>query len=71
MVPFAVKIDDTVHVFDPSQIRWFEYNDKYKDLTVYYNSGAMEIIKNKHSRKIFNDLQLHFNVVNVRDYDID
>jgi len=70
MPSFAIKHGDTVYVVDPTQVRWFEYNERYSDLTLFYNNGAMEVIRNKHAKKIFNDLQLQFNVLNVKDYDL-
>ena len=68
--PFAINDGNTVYVVDPSQVRWFEYNERYSDLTIFYMNGAMEVIRTRHAKKIFNDLQLQFNVLNVKDYDL-
>lgn len=70
MPPFAIKNGDTIFVVDPSQIRWFEFNDRFGDVTLFYHNGAMEVIRTRHAKQIFNDLQLQFNVLNVKDYDI-
>jgi hypothetical protein len=70
MPPFAIKNGDTIFIVDPSQIRWFEHNDRFNDLTLFYHNGAMEVIRSRHAKQIFNDLQLQFNVLNVKDYDI-
>lgn len=63
MTVVAIRIDDTVHVLDPAQIRWFEYNDKHNDLTIFYHHGGMETLRSPNIRKIFNDLLLNFNVL--------
>jgi hypothetical protein len=68
--PFAINDGNTVYVVDPSQVRWFEYNERYSDLTIFYMNGAMEVIRTRHAKKIFNDLQLQFNVLKVKDYDL-
>jgi hypothetical protein len=68
MVAFAIRDGNTVYIVDPSQIRWFEYNERYNDLTMFYHNGSMEVIRHTHSKKIFNDLQLQFNLLDVRDY---
>jgi hypothetical protein len=69
MPPFAFKIGTTVYVVDPSQVRWFEYNEQYSDLSLFYHNGAMEVIRHPKARRIYNDLQLQFNLIEVRDYD--
>ena len=68
--PFAINDGNTVYVVDPSQVRWFEYNERYSDLTIFYMNGAMEVIRTRHAKKIFNDLQLQFNVLKFKDYDL-
>jgi len=65
MPSFAIKDGSTVYIVDPTQIRWFEYNDRYNDLTLFYNNGAMEVIRGRHVKQAFNDLQLQFNILNV------
>jgi hypothetical protein len=70
MPPFAIKNGDTIYIVDPSQLRWFEYNDVHSDVTLFYHNGSMEVIRTRHAKSIFNDLQLQFNVLNVKDYDL-
>jgi len=59
----AIKIDRTVYVIDPTQIRWFEYNERYSDLTLFYHNGALETI-----RHLYHDLRLQFNILDVKEY---
>ena len=68
MTPFAIKDGTTVYIIDPSQIRWFEYNEDHGDLTLYYHSGAMECIKSRKIRHVYRDLMLQFNVLDVDKY---
>jgi len=63
MTVVAIRIDDTVHLLDPAQVRWFEYNDKHNDLTIFYHHGGMETLRSPNIGKIFNDLLLNFNVL--------
>jgi hypothetical protein len=63
MTIVAIRVDDTVHVLDPSQVRWFEYHDRHKDLTIFYHHGGMETIRGSNMKKIFNDLLMYFNVL--------
>lgn len=67
MTTFALKVNQTVYVVDPTQIRWFEYNDRHKDLTLFYHNGAMETIKHRKARVLFNELKLQFNIIDVDD----
>lgn len=69
-MPSAIRQDDTVYIIDPSQVRWFEYDDRRDDLTIFYHNGQMETIRHRNIKNIFNDLLLTFNVldVNSRDY---
>ena len=68
MAPFAIKNGDTIYVVDPTQLRWFEYNDIHSDVTLFFHTGSMEVIKHRNARRIFEDLQLQFNVLDVRNY---
>jgi hypothetical protein len=68
MTPFAIKDEDTVIIVDPSQVRWFEYNDDHGDLTLYYHNGSMETIKHKKIRHVYKDLLLQFNVLDLDKY---
>jgi hypothetical protein len=68
MTPFAIKDGSTVYIVDPSQIRWFEYNENHKDLTLYYHNGSMEVIKHEKIRHVYNDLMLQFNVLDINKY---
>ena len=68
MAPFAIKNGDTIYVVDPTQLRWFEYNDIHSDVTLFFHNGSMEVIKHRNARRIFEDLQLQFNVLDVRNY---
>lgn len=65
----AIKCNDTVYVLDG--VRWFEYNDRHRDLTLFYNDGTMETIRHRNARKIYNDLLLKYSVIDTdaRDYD--
>lgn len=69
MVPTAIKVNDTVYVIDPSQIRWIEYNDRFKDLTIYYHNGTKETIRHRNIRHVYNDLLLSLNVLDVNSPD--
>jgi len=64
----AIKIDRTVYVIDPTQIRWFEYNERYSDLTLFYHNGALETIRHEKARHLYNDLMLQFNILDVKEY---
>ncbi len=64
----AIKVRNTIYVVDPSQIRWFEYNDRHGDLTLFYHNGAMETIKHRKARILFNELKLQFNILDTDDY---
>lgn len=64
----AIKKNDTVYVIDPTQIRWFEYSERYSDLTLFYHNGAMETIRHPRAHVLFRELQLQFNVIDVNDY---
>ena len=64
----AIKKNDTVYVIDPTQIRWFEYSERYSDLTLFYHNGAMETIRHPRAKVLFRELQLQFNVIDVDDY---
>ena len=68
MPSHAIKCDDTVYVLDG--LRWFEYNDRHRDLTLYYMDGSMETIRHRNARRIYNDLVLKYNVLDVdaREY---
>jgi hypothetical protein len=68
MTTFAIKKNDTVYVIDPAQIRWFEYSERYSDLTLFYHNGAMETIRSPRAHTLFRELQLQFNVLDVDDY---
>jgi hypothetical protein len=69
MVPIAIKVNDTVYVIDPCQVRWMEYHDRYKDLTIYYQNGNKETIRHRNIRKVYNDLLLSLNVLDVNSSD--
>ena len=64
----AIKRGDTVFIVDPNQIRWFEYSERYSDLTLFYHNGAMETIRHPRAKVLFRELQLQFNVIDVDDY---
>jgi len=68
MHPFAIKIDKTVYVVDPTQIRWMEYSERYQDLTLFYMNGGMETLNHPNIRKVYQDLLLQFNVLDVNKY---
>jgi hypothetical protein len=68
MPPFAIKDEHTVYIIDPSQIRWLEYSERHGDLTLYYMNGAMEVIKHRNARKVYEDLLLQFNVLDLARY---
>ena len=68
MTPFAVKDGSTIYIVDPSQIRWFEYNENHKDLTLYYHNGSMEVIRHEKIRHVYNDMLLQFNILDVNKY---
>ena len=68
MTPFAIKDGSTVYIVDPSQVRWFEYNEVQGDLTLYYHNGAMEVIRHQKIRHVYKDLMLQFNVLDVDKY---
>jgi hypothetical protein len=68
MTPFAIKDGQTVYIVDPSQIRWFEYNETHRDLTLYYHGGGMEVIRHEKIRHVYNDLMLQFNILDVNKY---
>jgi hypothetical protein len=68
MVAFAIKRGDTVFVIDTTQVRWFEYCDRHDDLTIFYHNGSMETIRDKNIHKVYQDLMLQFNVLDVDKY---
>ena len=68
MPPFAIKNGKTIYVVDPSQIRWMEYSSRYHDLTIFYMNGGMETLKHPNIFKVYNDLLLQFNVLDVDRY---
>jgi hypothetical protein len=68
MPPFAIKNRNTVFVVDPSQIRWLEYSERHGDLTLYYMNGSMECIKHHNAYKVYKDLMLQFNVLDLDHY---
>lgn len=69
-MPSVIRDGDTVYVIDSTQVRWFEYDDRRDDLTIYYHNGQMETIRHRNIKNIFNDLLLTFNVLDLdsRDY---
>lgn len=69
-MPSVIRDGDTVYVIDSTQVRWFEYDDRRQDLTIYYHNGQMETIRHRNIKNIFNDLLLTFNVLDLdsRDY---
>jgi len=68
MTPFAIKDGSTIYIVDPTQIRWFEYDQRHNELTLYYHNGAMETITHEKIRSVYNDLLLQFNVLDVNKY---
>jgi hypothetical protein len=68
MPPFAIKFEKTVYVVDPTQIRWMEYSERYQDLTLFYMNGGMETLNHPNIRKVYQDLLLQFNVLDVNKY---
>jgi hypothetical protein len=69
-MPSVIRDGDTVYVIDSTQIRWFEYDDRRQDLTIFYHNGQMDTIRHRNIKNIFNDLLLTFNVLDLdsRDY---
>ena len=65
----AIKWNDTIYVLDG--IRWFEYNDVYGDLTLMYADGSMETIRHRNARKLYRDLMLRYNILDVKSDDYD
>lgn len=68
MTAFAIKRGDTVFVFDTTQVRWFEYSERHQDLTIFFHNGAMETIRSHNIHKVYQDLMLQFNVLDVDKY---
>jgi hypothetical protein len=68
MTAFAIKRGATVFVLDTTQVRWFEYNERYGDLTIFFHNGAMETIRSRNIYKVYQDLMLQFNVLDVDKY---
>lgn len=68
MTAFAIKRGDTVFVFDTTQVRWFEYSERHQDLTIFFHNGAMETIRSRNIHKVYQDLMLQFNVLDVDKY---
>jgi len=67
MTTFAIKRGDTVFVLDTTQVRWFEYSERHGDLTIFYHNGAMETIRHRNIYKVYQDIMLQFNVIDVDD----
>jgi hypothetical protein len=68
MTAFAIKKNDAVFVLDTTQVRWFEYSERHGDLTIFYHNGAMETIRHRNIYKVYQDLMLQFNVLDVDQY---
>ena len=68
MPPFAIKDGKTVHIVDPSQIQWFEYSSRHRDLTLFYMNGRMETLDHPNIYKVYSDLLLQFNVLDADRY---
>ena len=68
MTAFAIKKNDAVFVLDTTQVRWFEYCPRHGDLTIYFHNGAMETIRHRNIYKVYQDLMLQFNVLDVDKY---
>jgi hypothetical protein len=64
----AIKNGSTVYVVDPTQIRWFECSRDNDELTLFYNNGSMKTLKHPNICKVYRDLMLHFNILDVEDY---
>ena len=67
MTTFAIKRGDTVFVLDTTQVCWFEYSERHGDLTIFYHNGAMETIRHRNIYKVYQDIMLQFNVIDVDD----
>jgi len=67
MTTFAIKRGDTVFVLDTTQVRWFEYSERHGDLTIFYHNGAMETIRHRNIYKVYQDIMLQFNMIDVDD----
>lgn len=59
----AIRIRDTVYVVNPVQVRWFELNNELQELTIYYQDGTMETLRDPRIRNVFSDLQLQFTII--------
>ena len=59
----AIHIRDTVYVVNPVQVRWFELNAEAQELTIYYQDGTMETLRDPDIRNVFSDLKLHFTII--------
>jgi len=59
----AIRIRDTVYVVNPVQVRWFELNAELQELTIYYQDGTMETLRDNRIRNVFSDLQLQFTII--------
>lgn len=68
-MPSVIRDVDTAYVIDSTQVRWFEYDDRRQDLTIYYHNGQMETIRHRNIKHIFNDLLLTFNVLDLESHD--
>ena len=68
MPAFAIKDEHTIYIIDSTQIRWLEYSERHDDLTLYYMNGAMDVIKHRNARKVYEDLLLQFNVLDLARY---
>jgi hypothetical protein len=65
----AIKWNDTIYSLEG--IRWFEYNDNFHDLTLMYADGSMETIRHRNARKVYRDLLLRYNILDVNSEDYD
>jgi hypothetical protein len=68
MTAFAIKRGPTVFVLDTTQVRWFEYSERYGDLTIFYHNGSMETIRDPNIFRVYQDLMLQFNIIDVEKY---
>lgn len=59
----AVKLRDTVYIVNPVQVRWFELSADRQVLTIYYQDGTMETLRDENIRNVFTDLQLQFTMI--------